>query len=390
VARDSDGSARIKPRPGNRNLSLDPNRSSLRKVTPRRNVAPRSSLPSPSLPPPTPVRTERTEPSSVPRNRRLTRSVKRERVGPGAVARLRLGVIASARALVFGFVSRARLLATRLRGPSSALAMVLGLCVVVAAAVGLARFVQRHLTTSPVFAIQTIEVKGLTRVERSELLEAAGIDLGTNIFERSPDEVRARLLRHPWILSAAVERKLPSRFQILVHERQPVALLSVEACGVPGVRERDEARDGANDDASCDEPSSIYLVSEDARMFKRLSGKDPVDLPVITGVTRQRVASDPELSKRVLDRSVALMREYAKSGLNERHTIGEVHLEANDGISLYVGDDLTYVRLGAPPFEQKLRRMKKVFDRLTREQARAEYVYLDNEQRPDRVAVRLR
>ena len=34
--------------------------------------------------------------------------------------------------------------------------------------------------------------------------------------------------------------------------------------------------------------------------------------------------------------------------------------------------------------------MKKVFDRLERERARAEYVYLDNEKRPDRVTVRLR
>jgi hypothetical protein len=34
--------------------------------------------------------------------------------------------------------------------------------------------------------------------------------------------------------------------------------------------------------------------------------------------------------------------------------------------------------------------MRQVFDRLEREQASAEYVYLDNEQRPDRVTVRLR
>jgi hypothetical protein len=34
--------------------------------------------------------------------------------------------------------------------------------------------------------------------------------------------------------------------------------------------------------------------------------------------------------------------------------------------------------------------MKKVFEQLEHEHARAEYVYLDNEERPDRVAVRLR
>jgi hypothetical protein len=34
--------------------------------------------------------------------------------------------------------------------------------------------------------------------------------------------------------------------------------------------------------------------------------------------------------------------------------------------------------------------MKKVFARLEQEHASAEYVYLDNEERPDRVTVRLR
>jgi hypothetical protein len=34
--------------------------------------------------------------------------------------------------------------------------------------------------------------------------------------------------------------------------------------------------------------------------------------------------------------------------------------------------------------------MRKVFDRLAHEKASADYVYLDNEVRPDRVTVRLR
>jgi cell division protein FtsQ len=258
----------------------------------------------------------------------------------------------------------------------------LGVCLALAGLFGLARFVQRHLTNAPAFAIDTIDVKGLARVDRSELLQAAGLELGHNVFARSPDEVRSRLLRHPWIVSAQVERKLPSRIEIVIKERAPVALLVVEACSGNTAK--------IEDDPACEEGSSLYLVSDDAKLFKRLSGKDPVDLPVITGVTRQRFASDPDLQRRILVEAVALMRDYRNSGLWQRNPLGEIHLEANDGYSLYVGEDLTYVRLGVQPFDQKLLRMKKVFERLEREHARAEYIYLDNEQRPDRVAVRLR
>jgi cell division protein FtsQ len=175
---------------------------------------------------------------------------------------------------------------------------------------------------------------------------------------------------------------VPGRFDIELREREPVALLLVEACSPEA--------DRAGTDASCDDPSALYLVSDEATVFKRLDGEDPVDLPVVSGIDRQRFGTDRERETRVLREAVALLDEYRTAGLATRLPIGEIHVERADGFSLYVGDELTHIRLGVPPFVQKLRRMRKVFDRLEREKASAEYVYLDNEQRPDRVTVRLR
>ena len=67
-----------------------------------------------------------------------------------------------------------------------------------------------------------------------------------------------------------------------------------------------------------------------------------------------------------------------------------MHVESNDGISLYVGADATYVRLGRGPFRKKLARLRQVVDEIASRRARAAYVYLDNVRRPDRVTVRLR
>jgi len=269
----------------------------------------------------------------------------------------------------------------KLKRPGLILLRTLGILLALGGAVAVGRLLQHHLTTSPAFAIDHIDVQGLTRIERDELLEAAGIDVGTNVFARSPEDVQARLLRHPWIASASVTRRLPSKFAISVRERDPVALLVLEPC---------EASDPSAVQGSCDEASSLYLVSDEGSLFKRLEGEDPIDLPVITGVERQRFGTDVEFRQQILLRAVSLLQQLRDAGLSKRVALGEIHVEPGDGFSLYVGDELTHVRLGLPPFDQKLRRMKKVFDRLDREHASAEYVYLDNEKRPDRVTVRLR
>lgn len=238
---------------------------------------------------------------------------------------------------------------------------------------------REHLLSSPAFEVDTIAVTGLARLQRQELLEAAGVKEGANVFALGPEEVRENLLRHPWIASARVGRKLPGSFTIEVQEREPVALLMVEAC-----------LDASREDAACDDDSSLYLVSDEAKVFKRLDAEDPVDLPVITGVDRERFGGDRYFRDHVLLEAIALLQEYRALGLSPYLPIGEIHVQPGDGFSLYVGQALTLVRLGGAPFGPKLKRMKKVFARLSREGATADYVYLDNVTHPDRVTVRLR
>ena len=310
-----------------------------------------------------------------PKNKRVARA--RDESGPVAVS-----AEARARASASSVIARVRGFAGRFRTLGFTLLRGVSLIAALAGAVAIGRLVQQHLTTSQAFAIEKVDVRGLVRMTRAELLAAAGVDVGTNVFARSPEEVRARLLQHPWIAAATVHRKLPGRFEIDIREREAAALLVVESCPEGALQ--------APQDESCDDPSSLYLVSDEATVFKRLEGQDPADLPVITGVNKKRLAADRDAQERLLKEAVALLSEYRGAGLFKRLPIGEIHIEPTGGISLYVGDDLTHVRLGAPPYAHKLKRMKKVFDRLEREQASAEYVYLDNELRPDRVTVRLR
>jgi len=167
-----------------------------------------------------------------------------------------------------------------------------------------------------------------------------------------------------------VSRRLPDSFAVTVREHHAVAVIALTKTD--------------------DDPGGLYLIAEDGTVFKRVGEGDPVDLPVVTGVDRGRFIRDLAFRTRVVLEVVALLHDYRGAGLWRREPIGEIHVESNDGLSLYVGDDALHVRLGRGPYRQKLRRLRRVLDRLGEQESRAAYVYLDNVRRPDRVTVRLR
>jgi cell division protein FtsQ len=252
----------------------------------------------------------------------------------------------------------------RARRPVVATGRVLLVVAVVLGALGVGKLVERHLRTSPAFATKEVTVVGAERMSRSEVLEAAGLEVGQNAFDVGPDDARARLERHPWIAEAEVTRRLPGSFEVALREHRPAALLALD-----GV---------------------LYLVSDEGVAFKRAGPQDPADLPVITGISRERFSSDEELRSEVLLAAVALLHEYRSAGLWRREPVGEIHVELEDGFSIYIGDDAAMVRLGPAPHRRKLQKLRRVLDRLDAEKARPAYVYLDNVRRPDRVTVRLR
>ena len=117
---------------------------------------------------------------------------------------------------------------------------------------------------------------------------------------------------------------------------------------------------------------------------------DPVDLPVVTGVDVTRFRSDRGYRTELLTSAIALLAEWQTATLARRDPIAEIHVEPDESLTLFIGDDGTEIRLGRGPYRAKLARLRRVLDELSRRQSRPLYVYLDNVRRPDRVTVRVR
>jgi len=234
---------------------------------------------------------------------------------------------------------------------------------VTAGAVAAGKLLLRYVRRSAAFATREVEIEGRSRLSPEEVMSAADLAYGKNLFEVSPEHARERLAAHPWIEEAKVVRRLPSTYRIQIKERQAIALLQLEA---------------------------MYLVSERGSVFKRLEASDPVDLPVITGVDGARFRADLAFRRTLLRRVNELLQDYRDAGLWTREPIAEIHAEEPRGFTVYVGRDPIQLRLGEAPFDRKLNRFREILDELKDETARPAYVLLDNVRRPDRVAVRLR
>ena len=75
--------------------------------------------------------------------------------------------------------------------------------------------------TSDTFVTRHIDVTGNVRLSRDVLLRLAGIREGDNVFSLSVTEMERRLRETPWVEDVSVQRLLPDRFVLRIHERMP-------------------------------------------------------------------------------------------------------------------------------------------------------------------------
>jgi cell division protein FtsQ len=224
--------------------------------------------------------------------------------------------------------------------------------------------VEQHVRKAEAFATETIDISGLQTLTRERVLARAGLAYGQNVFEVSPEEAERRMLEDPWVQSAKVTRRLPGSYAIELTEQKPALVLVLG--------------------------DELLLVGQDASVLKPVEPGDPVDLPLLTGTDADRFRAELDYRSSLLVAAVGLLHDYRDAGLWAREPLAEIRVEPDQGLTLYIGDDATQVRLGKRPFAKKLRRLRGIFEQLSRDKERPLYVYLDNIRRPDRATVRLR
>ncbi len=221
---------------------------------------------------------------------------------------------------------------------------------------------QRLLLDGAWLRVRAVRYHGLARATGPELDALSPVKPGDNLLAADLEAMERALARHPWIRSAEAHRSLPPAVEVRVVEREPGALVDL---------------------------GGLYLVDREAQVFKRASAGDGLDLPVITGFTREDYLQRRADLEPLLLGALALLDGYAREGLARAWPLSEVHVDVDEGVTLYVGEEGTQVRLGIGDLPQKLSRLHRILDVLRAEGKRAEVLHLDNRNRPSWVTVRL-
>lgn len=239
------------------------------------------------------------------------------------------------------------------------LGTVLILAVAGALVVGLRRFVR----TSTRFGVSEYVVHGADRRPAADIVAAAGLHRGDNIFQLDLEGARKRLLADPWIIEARMSRRLPGTVTIDVRERKAAGLVAA---------------------------GETYLVTREGEVFKKLEAQDPTDLPVVTGISLTEVLDDRTGVQKSIRRALDLSDEYARTDLAGRYPIQEVNVRPDGTMSLTVGKHAVTLMMGKEPFRRKLDQASRVLRETERRGAKIDAVLLDNDARPERVVVRMR
>jgi cell division protein FtsQ len=241
--------------------------------------------------------------------------------------------------------------------------VVVGGALVLGTSTAVAWGARRYVMESPRFAVTAIVVSGVKQRSNDAIVATAGITQGQNVFTVDLDRARAKLLGDPWISDATLARRLPGTIFVQVTEREAGAIVALP---------------------------EAYLASHTGEIFKRLEVGDPVDLPVVTGITSDQIAADREGVTHIVQRAEDLASDYEHGPLGERAPLEEVNVGQDGTVRLVVGKDGVSISLGAPPFRRKLDEAVRVFGELDRRGGKADAILIDNDARPERVVVRMR
>lgn len=191
----------------------------------------------------------------------------------------------------------------------------------------------RWVTSSPRFAITTIEIHGAQHADTEALRALLPVHVGDNVFVNL-DAIARAAVRDPWVASAEVHRMLPHTISVEITEHAPAAIVEL---------------------------GDLYLADATGHPFKRamVEAGEAEGLPIITGIDRTAYSADPNGVATQIRHALGVLAAW-RGG--ERPSIGEVHVDPHGGVTLHTFERAIAIQLGATGGDVELARRLHTFD----------------------------
>lgn len=186
------------------------------------------------------------------------------------------------------------------------------------------------LVTTEYLAVSSVIVTGAEKVAPEEAVELSGISEGQNILSFNAGEAVEGLKGNPWVKDAEVKRRLPGAVEIVITERVPAALVLLGG--------------------------EFYVMDASGTVFMKYSVTDRLDLPVVTGLTKNALKEGGAEAAGLLA-LMAVLKPREGFNLSD---ISEINVDPVFGLSIYTLDEGVRLAVGSGGFAAKLASFDKV------------------------------
>lgn len=195
--------------------------------------------------------------------------------------------------------------------------------------------VYHYLITSPYLKLGHLEVKGVEKELKAELLTMADLEPGVSLLALNLRALKQRLEKHPWIRSVQLERRFPHTLLIRVKKQEPRAIL---------------LSDG------------MYYLNRYGEAFKEVGPSEDSDFPLVTGLLAKgdRMRSGQEEVARVME---GLREEKTPWSLAD---LSEIHIEDENHFTLYFEHMDAGIRVSGTALRKEVQELRRVVAHLAR------------------------
>ena len=180
------------------------------------------------------------------------------------------------------------------------------------------------VTQSSYFEARTITVQGNQRFSKETILGRAGLKLHDNILSVNLNMLRSKLISHPWIAGAEIQRELPDAIHIQVKERVPIAIVDL---GRP-------AHLVPNEGAGVS--TRLFFLDEGGEIFKPADPSDKVRVPVVTGLALSDIDFNDESRSRFFRAVMEVLRlSRFDQDVIPFQPFERIHVDRETGLTLY-------------------------------------------------------
>lgn len=209
--------------------------------------------------------------------------------------------------------------------------LISGVVVVVSVCWGLYQLV----VVSQFCRLATVQVVGRTaHLSEDDIEKLAQIPFGENLLFVNLHQIEASIRRYSWVKEVHVKRNFPHGITLHVEEYVPSAII--------------DAKNLAD--------SNFYYVSQEGKIFKKLSFEDDRNFPMITGFTKDHLKKYPHYFRGKIKEAFEFFKKFQEQTENSNLGLVEVHTSVADGVTLVTSSPPMRLYFGQNKIQEKLER----------------------------------